>query len=255
VAVEAVVEAAAKAAAAADEMAAKAEAEAEAEAANAAAQAVEAEAKEAEAAAALEAANRAEAAAKAAAEKAAIWKAKADKAAADKAAADKATAERAASARLKLGASTKVKSFGSRLKSKGLSPYTPLSAHEFENKLLAMTPAMMGYAIGHRVLSLKDTTLRNPDGSPSTPEDRVLEAIVVAIYAISRLAVRWARHMSKFSKDCLIFYWIWARTCSLAKAKAGTPPGPGFERSTWERAWVRAKSKIADRKSVCRERV
>jgi len=249
VAVEAVVEAAAKAAAAADEMAAKAEAEAEAEAANAAAQAVEAEAKEAEAAAALEAANRAEAAAKAAAEKAAIWKAKADKAAADKAAADKATAERAASARLKLGASTKVKSFGSRLKSKGLSPYTPLSAHEFENKLLAMTPAMMGYAIGHRVLSLKDTTLRNPDGSPSTPEDRVLEAIVVAIYAISRLAVRWARHMSKFSKDCLIFYWIWARTCSLAKAKAGTPPGPGFERSTWERAWVRAKSKIAPKRT------
>ena len=102
--------------------------------------------------------------------------------------------------------------------------YQRLSSHDFETKLLNMTPAAMGYAIGHRVLSKKDVTRRNPDGSPSTLQDRVSRLVRGVTAMASKHAAGCAIRFTRFNSECLRFYWIWARTCSLKEAKAGTTP-------------------------------
>ena len=128
-------------------------------------------------------------------------------------------------------AQAKDKLAGSFSRKKGgmVSPtttYEAMTAHDFQTKLLTMTPAALGYFIGYRVLTRKDITLRNPNGSPSTLQDRTMRAVKAAMVVFARMVASWVVRVVRFSSECMRFYWVFARTCSLAKAKEGAPPPP-----------------------------
>ena len=109
--------------------------------------------------------------------------------------------------------------------------YSQASADNFHKQLLGMTPAALGYAIGHRVIVHRDMTLRDGNGLPIGTALRVALAIsdvadfVTSIFTyLFGLVAGAITSVAMFSADCCAFYYTLCRTGSTDKARKRVEP-------------------------------
>ena len=111
--------------------------------------------------------------------------------------------------------------------------FARLPAGDLHKRILKMTPAALGHALGHRVILHTDSTLYNDDGTLSVLKQRIRESIIWTALMSYAATARRLFNAIEFSWACLKFYYVLLRSCSLKRAQVSpenkpkpSPPQP-----------------------------